>query len=64
MTVLLLFYDLKYINSTKTSFLIKKSGMLPKVTLISNFKTNIVTKFQVSIFKNDSVRGGGQNYPP
>ena len=31
--------------------------MVPKVTLISNLKMNIVTKFQVSIFKYDEVRG-------
>ena len=33
-------------------------GKVPKVTLIPNLKINIVTKFQVSIFKNDEVRGG------
>ena len=32
-----------------------------KVTLITNLKINIVTKFQVSIFKSDEVRGGGHN---
>ena len=32
--------------------------MVPKVTLISNLKMNIVTKFQVFILKNDEVRGG------
>ena len=25
---------------------------------------DIVTKFQVSIFKNDEVIGGGRNFPP
>ena len=34
-------------------------GIVPKVTLIPNLEINIVTKFQVSIFKNDKVRGGG-----
>ena len=43
--VLLLFYDLKYINSTKNRFYNKKSGMVPKVTLIPNLKINIVAKF-------------------
>ena len=38
--------------------------MVPKVTLISNLKMNIVTKFQVFIFKNDEIRGGGRNFPP
>ena len=33
-SVLLHFYDLKYINSTKNRFSNKKSGMVPKVTLI------------------------------
>ena len=37
----------------------QKSGMVPKVTLILNSKMNIITKFQVPIFKNDEVRGGG-----
>ena len=48
--VLLLFYDLKYINSIKNRFSNKKLVIVPKVTLISNLKINIVTKFQVSIF--------------
>ena len=30
--------------------------MVAKVTLISNLKMNIVTKFQFFIFKNDKVR--------
>jgi len=42
----------------------QKAGMVPEVTLIQNSKINIVTKFQVSIFKNDEVRGGGRNFPP
>ena len=37
--------------------------MEPKVTLILNLKMNIVTKFQVFIFKNDEVRGGGKKLP-
>ena len=37
----------------------QKSGMVPElVTLIQYSKMDIVTKFQVSIFKNDKVRGG------
>ena len=32
--------------------------MVLEVTLILNSKINIVTKFQVPIFKNDEVRGG------
>ena len=42
----------------------QKSGMLLKVTLILNSKINIVTKFQVPIFKNDEVRGGVTLTPP
>ena len=38
--------------------------MVPEVTLIPNVSINIVTKFQVSIFKNDEVRGGGVTLPP
>ena len=38
--------------------------MVPKVTLISNLKMNIVTKFQVFIFKNNEVRWGGETSPP
>jgi hypothetical protein len=38
--------------------------MVLEVTLIQNSKINIVTKFQVSIFKNDEFRGGGTNLPP
>ena len=38
--------------------------MVPEVTLIPNVSINIVTKFQVSIFKNDEVRGGGYFNPP
>ena len=54
--VLLHFYDLKYLNSTKSRLSDKKSGMVPKVTLIQNSKINIVTKFKVYIFYNDEVR--------
>jgi hypothetical protein len=57
--VLLHFYDLKYINSTKSGLSNQKSSMVLKVTLILNSKMKIVTKFQVHIFKNDEVRGGG-----
>ena len=32
--------------------------------LISNLVMNIVTKFQVFIFKNDEVRGGWKKLPP
>ena len=39
-------------------------GIVPKVTLIPNLEINIVTKFQVSIFKNDEVRGAGKLAPP
>ena len=38
--------------------------MVPEVTLIPNVSINIVTKFQVSIFKNDEVRWGGYFNPP
>ena len=31
--------------------------MVPEETLFPKLKMNIVTKFQVSIFKNDEVRG-------
>ena len=41
-----------------------KSGMVLEVTLIPNVLMNIVTKFQVSIFKNDEVRGGVTLTPP
>ena len=57
--VLLHFYGLNYLNSTKSRLSNQKSGMVPEVTLIPNVSINIVTKFQVSIFKNDEVRGGG-----
>jgi len=62
--VLLHFYDLKYLNLTKSRLSNQKSGMVPEVTLIQNSKINIVTKFQVSIFKNDEVRRGGRNFLP
>ena len=58
------FYDLKYINSPKKRFSNKKSGIVPKVTMILNLLMNIVTKFQVFIFKNDKVRGGEETSPP
>ena len=38
--------------------------MVHEVTLISNVSMNIVTKFQISIFKNDEVRGGVTLTPP
>ena len=38
--------------------------MVLKVTLILNSKMNLVTKFQVSIFKNDENGGGGSFNPP
>ena len=38
--------------------------MVPEITLIPNVSMNIDTKFKVSIFKNDEVRGGGLLYPP
>ena len=41
-----------------------KSGMVPEVTLIPIVSMNIVTIFQVSIFKNDKVRGGVTLPPP
>ena len=62
--VLLHFYDLNYLNSTKSRLSNQKSGIVPKVTLIPNVSINIVTKFQVSIFKNYEVRGGGYFNPP
>ena len=61
--VLLHFYDLKYLNLTKSQLSNQKSGMVLKLTLILNSKMNIVTKFQVSISKNDEVRGGGGTLP-
>ena len=57
--VLLHFYDLNYLNSTKSRLSNQNSGMVPEVTLIPNVSNNIVTKFQVSILKNYEVRGGG-----
>ena len=56
--LLLHLYDLNYLNSTKSRLSNQKSGMVLQVTLIQNSKMDIVTKFQVSIFKNDEVRGG------
>ena len=67
MTFILLFfyiYDLKHLNLTKSRLSNQKSGMVPEVTLIQNSKMNIVTKFQVYIFKNDDVRGGGEETSP
>ena len=64
LAVLLHFYDLEYLNLTKSRLSNQKSGMVPEVTLIQNSKINIVTKFQVSIFKNDEVRGGKKLPPP
>ena len=61
--VLLHFYDLKYQNLTKNQLSNQKSGMKLEVTLILNSKINIVTNFQVPIFKNDEVRGGYFNPP-
>ena len=37
---------------------------MPEVTLIPNLKINVVTKFKVSIFKNEEVRGGGAKLAP
>ena len=62
--VLLHFYHLKYPNLTKSGLSNQKSGMVPQVTLFQNSKINIVTKFEVSIFKTYEVRGGGRNFPP
>ena len=51
--VLLHYYDLNYLNSTKSQLSNQKLGIVLKVTLIQNSKIYNVTKFQVSIFKND-----------
>ena len=48
--VLFLFYDLKYINSTKTGFLIINWAWWPS-NFDSKYDINIITKFRVSIFK-------------
>ena len=56
--VLLHFYDIYYLNLTKSRLSNQKSGLVPEVTLCPTVLMNIVTKFQVSIFKNDKVRGG------
>ena len=37
--------------------------MKPEVTLTTNLKINIFTKFQVSILKNDEVMGSGKISP-
>ena len=61
MTFLLLFYyiyDLNYLNSTNSRLSNKKSGVVPEATLIQYSKMDIVTKFQISIFKNYKVRWG------
>ena len=58
------FYDLKYLNLTKSRLSNQKSGMVLEVTLIQNSTINIITKFQVSIFKNYKVRGGKKLPPP
>ena len=50
--ILLHFYELNYLNTTKSK---QKSGMVPEVTLIQNLKFNIVTKFQVPIFKKRTM---------
>ena len=52
-TVLLHFHDLNYLNSTKSQL----------SNQMSNQKMYIVTKFQVSIFKNDEPIGRGRNFP-
>ena len=56
------FYDLNYLNSTKSRLSNQKSGMVPEINFDS--KMDIVTKFQVFIFKNYEVRGGGKKPPP
>ena len=48
MTFLSHFYNLNYLNSTKSCLSNKKLGMVPEVTLIQNLKMDIVIKFQVS----------------
>ena len=62
--VLLHFYDPKYLNLTKNRLSNQKSGMVFEETLIQYSKMDIVTKFQVSIFKNNEVRGGEETNPP
>ena len=62
--VLLHFYDLKYLNLTKSRLSNQNLGMVLEDSLILNSKINIVPKFQVSIFKNDEVRGGKKLPPP
>ena len=49
--VLLHFYDLNYLNSTKIRLSNEKWGMVSKVTLIYNSKMDTVTQFQISILK-------------
>ena len=56
-TVLLHFYDLKYLTLTKNRLSNQKLDMVLEVTLIQNSKLNIITKFQVSILKKYEVRG-------
>ena len=43
--VLLYFYDLNYLNSTKSQLSNPKLGMVPQVTLIQYSKMDTVTKF-------------------
>ena len=45
--MLITFYDLKYLNLTKSQLSNQKSGIVLKVTLIQNSKINTVAKFQV-----------------
>ena len=49
--VLLHFHDLNYLILTKSRLSNQKLDMVPEVTLIQNSKMDIVTKFQVYIFK-------------
>ena len=57
--VLVHFYNLNYLNSIKSRLSNKKIGHGARSNFDSKFKNGIVTKFKVSIFKNDEVRGGG-----
>ena len=56
--VILLFYDIKYLNSIKSRLFNQNSGMVLQLTLFSNLNINIFTRCQVSIFTNDEVKGG------
>ena len=62
--ILLHFYDLNYLKSTKSRLSNKKLGIVPDVTLTQNSKMDIVIKFQVSIFKNTKLDKGGSFSPP